>query len=95
MCDTSHLSSQTKSILDIFRLLVQGLYCVTITRDLIKEPIVMNCGMVSSMDTAHVLRASSSQLHALTILNFVLSSQVNMVMGVVDNSYPLKYLGNL
>ena len=68
---------------------------LTITRDLIKEPIVMNCGMVSSMDTAHVLRASSSQLHALTILNFVLSSQVNMVMGVVDNSYPLKYLGNL
>ena len=40
-----------------------SLLCLPVTRDLIKEPIVMNCGMVSSLDSAHVLRASSSQLH--------------------------------
>ena len=40
-----------------------SLLCVPVTRDLIKEPIVMNWGMVSSLDSAHVLRASSPQLH--------------------------------
>ena len=31
----------------------------------------MECEMVSSLDAAHVLRASSSQLHVLTIVKFV------------------------
>jgi len=41
----------------------ESLLCVPVTGDLIKEPTVMNCGMVSLLDTTHVLRASSSQLH--------------------------------
>ena len=40
-----------------------SLLCIPVTRDLIKEPIGMNCGMVSLLDIASVLRASSSQLH--------------------------------
>ena len=40
-----------------------SLLCLPVTRDLIKEPKIMNCGMVSSLDSVHVLRASSSQLH--------------------------------
>ena len=31
----------------------------------------MDSEMVSSLDTAHVLRASSSQLYVMTILKFV------------------------
>lgn len=45
----------------------------------------MNCEMVSSLDTAHVLRASSSPSHALAILKFVWYSQVDMVIGVVES----------
>ena len=39
-----------------------SLLCLLITRDLIKEPIVINSEMVSSLEVIYILRASGSLL---------------------------------